>query len=66
MLGGACCWVVPYIGRWQADVNVKIKKAYCPPGKVEGNPCVAYVTYIVLPWFGKFVVERSEANGGNT
>lgn len=47
-------------------MNVKIKKAFCPPGKVEGNPCVAYVTYIVLPWFGKFVVERSEANGGNT
>ncbi|GBG68948.1 hypothetical protein CBR_g3647 [Chara braunii] len=46
------------------DVNVKIKKAYCPPQQVEGNPCVEYVKYIVLPWFKKFEVHRSEANGG--
>jgi tyrosyl-tRNA synthetase len=32
---------------------------------VEGNPCLAYVKDIVLPWFEKFEVERAEQNGGN-
>ncbi|XP_058068570.1 tyrosine--tRNA ligase 1, cytoplasmic-like [Magnolia sinica] len=49
----------------EAEVNVKIKKAYCPPKIVEGNPCLEYIQYIVLPWFGKFEVERDEKNGGN-
>lgn len=50
--------------RFQAEVNVKIKKAYCPPEIVEGNPCVEYVRYIILPWFGEFTVERDEKYGG--
>lgn len=48
----------------EADVNVKIKGAYCPAAVVEGNPCLAYVEYVILPWFGKFGVERKEENGG--
>ncbi|EFN56220.1 hypothetical protein CHLNCDRAFT_30844 [Chlorella variabilis] len=49
----------------EADVRTKIKKAFCPPKQAEGNPCLAYVQHIVLPWFDKFEVERPEANGGN-
>ncbi|XP_058104423.1 tyrosine--tRNA ligase 1, cytoplasmic-like [Magnolia sinica] len=49
----------------EAEVNVKIKKAYCPPKFVEGNPCLEYIKYIVFPWFGKFEVVRDEKNGGN-
>lgn len=49
----------------EGDVNVKIKKAYCPPEIVEGNPCLEYVQYVVLPWFGKFEVKRDEKNGGD-
>ncbi|MED6115686.1 hypothetical protein PIB30_093099 [Stylosanthes scabra] len=49
----------------EAEVNVKIKKAYCPPQIVEGNPCLEYIKYLVLPWFHEFTVERSESNGGN-
>ncbi|KAF3786676.1 Tyrosine--tRNA ligase 1 [Nymphaea thermarum] len=49
----------------EAEVNVKIKKAYCPPKIVEGNPCLDYIKYIIFPWFGKFDVEREEKNGGN-
>ncbi|CAI7907738.1 unnamed protein product [Closterium sp. NIES-54] len=49
----------------EAEVNVKIKKAFCPPGEVEANPCIAYVQYIVLPWFKQFEVERKEEHGGN-
>ncbi|WCJ21893.1 Tyrosine--tRNA ligase 1 cytoplasmic [Euphorbia peplus] len=49
----------------EAEVNVKIKKAYCPPNVVEGNPCLDYVKFIVFPWFNEFKVERSEGNGGD-
>ncbi|KAG6685010.1 hypothetical protein I3842_12G091500 [Carya illinoinensis] len=48
----------------EAEVNLKIKKAYCPPKIVEGNPCLEYVKYMVLPWFKEFVVERNADNGG--
>lgn len=46
------------------EVNVKIKKSYCPPNVVDGNPCVAYVEYIILPFFGSFEVTRKAENGG--
>ncbi|PWA84335.1 tyrosyl-tRNA synthetase, class Ib [Artemisia annua] len=46
------------------DVNEKIKKAYCRPRTVEGNPCLEYIKYIVFPWFNEFNVERTEQNGG--
>lgn len=49
----------------EADVNVKIKKAYCPPIVVNENPCLEYIRYIIFPWFNEFVVERGEKNGGN-
>ncbi|KAF2309355.1 hypothetical protein GH714_001710 [Hevea brasiliensis] len=48
----------------EAEVNVKIKKAYCPPKIVEGNPCLQYIKYIIFPWFHEFKVERSMENGG--
>jgi tyrosyl-tRNA synthetase len=49
----------------EAEVNAKIKKAFCPPLEVEGNPCLAYVGMIVLPWCKEFEVQRPEAHGGN-
>lgn len=49
----------------EAEVNVKIKKAYCPPMIVEGNPCLEYLKYIILPWFNEFKVERSADHGGD-
>eukprot|EP00775_Hariotina_reticulata_P007596 gene7596-7800_t len=49
----------------EGDVNVKIKKAFCPPQVVDGNPCIEYIEHIVHPWFKSFEVFRSEANGGN-
>ncbi|XP_076891326.1 tyrosine--tRNA ligase 1, cytoplasmic-like [Bidens hawaiensis] len=48
----------------EADVNLKIKKAYCPPNVVDGNPCLEYLKYIVFPWFNEFKVERKAENGG--
>lgn len=49
----------------EADVKTKIKKAFCPPQEVEGNPCLEYIKYVVLPWFGHFEVSRKEENGGD-
>ncbi|KAL4448296.1 hypothetical protein ABPG75_005515 [Micractinium tetrahymenae] len=49
----------------EQEVKTKIKKAFCPPQQVAGNPCLSYVQHIVLPWCEKFGVERAEANGGN-
>ncbi|XP_031254788.1 tyrosine--tRNA ligase 1, cytoplasmic-like [Pistacia vera] len=54
-----------YMEDTEADVNSKIKGAYCPPKIVEGNPCLEYIKYIVFPWFNDFQVERSTANGGD-
>lgn len=49
----------------EAEVNLKIKKAFCPPKIVKGNPCLEYINYLVLPWFKEFVIERKAENGGN-
>ncbi|KAL6867655.1 hypothetical protein ACP4OV_015679 [Aristida adscensionis] len=39
--------------------------AFCPPKLVEGNPCLEYIKYIVLPWHGKFEVVRKKEDGGD-
>merc|ERR1711934_184015 len=47
------------------EVNTKIKKAYCPPGVIEKNPCIDYIRHIVFSARGTFEVKRSQENGGN-
>ncbi|KAK1668510.1 hypothetical protein QYE76_056669 [Lolium multiflorum] len=47
----------------EAQVNLKIKQAFCPSNIVEGNPCLEYIKYIVFPWFERFEVVRKEKNG---
>ncbi|KAK2982859.1 hypothetical protein RJ640_006510, partial [Escallonia rubra] len=42
-----------------ADVKVKIKKAYCPPKVIQGNPCLDYIIFI-------FKVERGPDNGSSS
>jgi hypothetical protein len=49
----------------EADVSVKVKKSYCPPGIVEANPCLEYINYVILPWQESFEIVRKEENGGN-
>lgn len=34
----------------------KIKKAFCPPEVVEGNPVVDYVQHIIFGYYGKMEV----------
>ncbi|KAI8009129.1 Tyrosine--tRNA ligase 1, cytoplasmic [Camellia lanceoleosa] len=48
----------------EAEVNLKIKVAYCPPMVVEGNQCLEYLKYIIFPWFHEFKVECGPDNGG--
>jgi tyrosyl-tRNA synthetase len=48
----------------EIEVNTKIKKAFCPPQIVEGNPCLEYLRYMVLPKLGEFHVERRPEHGG--
>eukprot|EP00899_Mesostigma_viride_P026694 jgi/Mesvir1/7209/Mv19030-RA.1 len=45
-------------------VVTKIENAFCPPKQIKGNPCVEYVQYVILPWFGSFDVDRPESEGG--
>lgn len=47
------------------DVERKFKKAFCPAGKVEDNPVLEYMKYIVFEKFDKVKVERDEKYGGD-
>ena len=49
----------------EQEVNTKIKKAFCPPEEVDGNPCLSYIHHIVLPWCKVFKVHRPESHGGD-
>lgn len=49
----------------EEDVYRKFKKAYCPEGKVEDNPILEYMRYIVFEKFKGITIERPEKFGGN-
>lgn len=49
----------------EAEINRKIKKAYCPEGIIEENPILEYCKYIIFEKFDKIVVERPDKWGGN-
>ena len=40
----------------ETDVKRKIKKAYCKPKEVEGNPLLDWTKWILLPILGKFII----------
>ncbi|RHY36729.1 hypothetical protein DYB25_008159 [Aphanomyces astaci] len=49
-----------------SDVSRKIKKAYCPPAQVDGNPIMDYMKHIIFPMFPDgVVVKRKEDYGGD-
>ncbi|MEM2192306.1 MAG: tyrosine--tRNA ligase [Candidatus Hadarchaeales archaeon] len=45
-------------------IRKKMAEAFCPPKEIEGNPVVEYAEHLVLPEFGRLVVERPERYGG--
>ncbi|UKJ89626.2 tyrosyl-tRNA synthetase [Theileria orientalis] len=47
------------------DVSSKIKKAFCPPGVLDGNPIIAYFNSIVFKRFSSVTIERKEKDGGD-
>jgi tyrosyl-tRNA synthetase len=49
----------------EEDVKAKINGAFCPEKKIDGNPCLEYVRYIVFGSLGEFNIERPEKYGGN-
>jgi tyrosyl-tRNA synthetase len=49
----------------KADVEAKIKNAYCPEKIIAANPIVEYTKYIIFGSLGKFTVKRPEKYGGN-
>jgi tyrosyl-tRNA synthetase len=49
----------------EIEVNGKIKKAFCPPLVVDGNPCLAYARHIVLPWAKRLDIVRPPDYGGD-
>ena len=48
-----------------AEVERKIKKAYCPEKNVDDNPIFDYIKYLIFPRFGKFELKRPEKYGGD-
>ncbi|PIN78597.1 tyrosine--tRNA ligase [Candidatus Woesearchaeota archaeon CG10_big_fil_rev_8_21_14_0_10_34_8] len=49
----------------EEEVIRKIKKAYCPSGKVEENPILEYNKYIIFQKFELITIERPVKFGGN-
>eukprot|EP01133_Synstelium_polycarpum_P017526 gene17526-20915_t len=49
----------------EAEVNLKIKKGYCPPGVIEKNPILDYLKHIIMQKFDSFSIVRSDDKGGN-
>jgi len=51
-----------------AAVKKKMKKAFCEPGKVEGNGVLAFVKHVLFHTLKEgegFPIRRNEANGGD-
>ncbi|HJZ12434.1 MAG TPA: tyrosine--tRNA ligase, partial [Acidobacteriota bacterium] len=47
----------------EKEVNRKLEKAFCPSGKIDGNPVVEYVQHIVFPMIGHLSIERDAKHG---
>lgn len=54
-----------YVEDSESDVSSKIRRAFCPPGILPGNPIIEYVRFFCFSSSDSvFEVARSEANGG--
>ncbi len=49
----------------EKDVEVKIRKAFCPAKQIDDNPIIQIAQYHIFPKFDKIVVERDEKFGGD-
>ncbi|MCL4325663.1 MAG: tyrosine--tRNA ligase [Candidatus Thermoplasmatota archaeon] len=46
------------------DIERKILKAYCPEKKIEDNPIIEIIQYLILPWIHEFRLIREDKYGG--
>lgn len=62
------CLFVCLLAWLQAEVNSKIKKAFCPPaddpGAISQNPIMDWVRHIVFAKNGQFELRRRDSDGG--
>ncbi|WP_292463198.1 tyrosine--tRNA ligase [Methanolobus sp.] len=49
----------------EAEINAKMKKAFCPAGEVENNPVLELFRYHISPRYEEIVFERPEKFGGD-
>jgi tyrosyl-tRNA synthetase len=47
------------------QISDKLRRAYCPPKEVDGNPILQYYKLLVFPAFKEVVIERNKSYGGN-
>jgi tyrosyl-tRNA synthetase len=49
----------------QKEVEDKIKKAFCDPGVVQGNPILNYTKHIIFGRNNELLISRKPQNGGD-
>ncbi len=49
----------------QDTIDEKMRKAYCPPGVVEGNPVLDYYQFLVFGRSEQLILKRDSKYGGN-
>ncbi|KAK1938598.1 putative tyrosyl-tRNA synthetase [Babesia divergens] len=49
----------------EAEVNAKIKSAWCPEREVTDNPCIAYFDLIIFPIYNTVTITRRPKDGGD-
>lgn len=58
-------WTCIFIHDTREQIAEKLKKAYCPPKTIEGNPILEMIRYIIFRYQDNFEIARSEKYGGN-
>ncbi len=48
-----------------AEIKKKMKKAFCPPGEIIGNPVMELFKYHICPRYPEIIFDRPDKFGGN-
>lgn len=57
-------WTCVFVHDTRDQIAEKIKKAWCPEKKVEGNPVLEMIRYVIFGEQGSFMIERAAKYGG--
>jgi tyrosyl-tRNA synthetase len=47
------------------EITEKVKKSFCPPGQVDGNPVLEIAEHFIFPKYSSMIIERSSKFGGD-